>query len=346
MDPVTTLRKLGKLKYAVARLPLSLLDASVVRHWDEDAAARVGFERYLGTLDLLAGRLLADDAIRQRGSLLWHSAGSDVWAQATADQAVASEPAAGAPASGPVAEAPASGWVAEAPEGGRVAEAPASGRVAEAPEGGRVAEAPEGGRVAEAPEGGRVAEAPEGGGVAEAPASGRVAEAPEGGRVAEAPATGLAAGVPGPAAGVPATGLAAEAPASGPAAEAPADGPAAAASASDPAAGPAAGAPAGPAADVPAGPAALSPVVVIFTLSAAVQAESVALCGDFNDWSADATPLELGSDGYWRVAVALQPGRSYRYRYLINGERWENARDADAYVPNPYGGTDSVVVVE
>ncbi len=283
MDPVTTLRKLGKLNYAVARLPLSLLDASVARHWDEDAAARVGFERYLGTLDLLAGRLLADDAIRQRGSLLWHSAGSDVWAQATADQAVASEPAAGAPASGRVAEAPASGWVAEAPEGGRVA---------------------------------------------------------------EAPATGLAAGVPGPAAGVPATGLAAEAPASGPVAEAPADGPAAAASASDPAAGTAPGAPAGPAADVPAGPAALSPVVVIFTLSAAVQAESVALCGDFNDWSADATPLELGSDGYWRVAVALQPGRSYRYRYLINGERWENARDADAYVPNPYGGTDSVVVVE
>ncbi len=301
MDPVTTLRKLGKLNYAVARLPLSLLDASVARHWDEDAAARVGFERYLGTLDLLAGRLLADDAIRQRGSLLWHSAGSDVWAQATADQAVASEPAAGAPASGPVAEAPTSGWVVEAPEGGRVAEAPASGRVA---------------------------------------------EAPEGGRVAEAPATGLAAGVPGPAAGVPATGLAAEAPASGPVAEAPADGPAAAASASDPAAGTAPGAPAGPAADVPAGPAALSPVVVIFTLSAAVQAESVALCGDFNDWSADATPLELGSDGYWRVAVALQPGRSYRYRYLINGERWENARDADAYVPNPYGGTDSVVVVE
>ena len=86
--------------------------------------------------------------------------------------------------------------------------------------------------------------------------------------------------------------------------------------------------------------------MVIFALSAAVQAESVALCGDFNDWSADAIPLELGSDGYWRVAVALQPGRSYRYRYLINGERWENARDADAYVPNPYGGTDSVVVLD
>ena len=75
MDPATTLRKLGKLEYAAARLPLSLLDACVVRHWHEDTAARVGFERYLGTLDLLAGRLLTDDAIRERGRLLWHSAG-------------------------------------------------------------------------------------------------------------------------------------------------------------------------------------------------------------------------------------------------------------------------------
>src|SRR5450631_606832 len=54
MNPATTLRKLGKLEYTAARLPLSLLDAWVARHWHEDTAARVGFDRYLGTLDLLA----------------------------------------------------------------------------------------------------------------------------------------------------------------------------------------------------------------------------------------------------------------------------------------------------
>lgn len=103
MDPATTLRKLGKLEYTAARLPLSLLDDCVARYWPEDAAARVGVERFLGTLDLLAGRLLADDAIRLRGRLLWRSAGSDVWAQATADEAVAGGTAAGAPANGPAA---------------------------------------------------------------------------------------------------------------------------------------------------------------------------------------------------------------------------------------------------
>jgi Carbohydrate-binding module 48 (Isoamylase N-terminal domain) len=87
-------------------------------------------------------------------------------------------------------------------------------------------------------------------------------------------------------------------------------------------------------------------VDVTFTLPAEVQAERVALCGEFNGWSAEDTQLERGGDGTWRVTVALEPGRSYRYRYLLDGERWENAWQADRYVANPYGGVDSVVVVE
>jgi len=33
------------------------------------------------------------------------------------------------------------------------------------------------------------------------------------------------------------------------------------------------------------------------------------------------------------------------FRYLVDGERWENDWAADAYVPNPFGGEDSVVEV-
>ena len=87
-------------------------------------------------------------------------------------------------------------------------------------------------------------------------------------------------------------------------------------------------------------------VEIIFTLPGEVQAGSVALCGEFNGWSAHDIRLERGGDGSWRAGVALEPGRTYRYRYLLDGERWENAWQADRYVPNPYGGTDSVVVVE
>jgi hypothetical protein len=34
-----------------------------------------------------------------------------------------------------------------------------------------------------------------------------------------------------------------------------------------------------------------------------------------------------------------------RFRYLLDGERWENDWTADAYVPNSFGSDDSVVEV-
>jgi len=70
------------------------------------------------------------------------------------------------------------------------------------------------------------------------------------------------------------------------------------------------------------------------------------LCGEFNDWSAEDTRLERGSDGSWQATVALEPGRSYLYRYLLDGQRWENDQQADRYEPNPLGAVDSVVVVD
>ncbi len=86
-------------------------------------------------------------------------------------------------------------------------------------------------------------------------------------------------------------------------------------------------------------------VDVSFTLPADVRADSVALCGEFNDWSAENIKLERDTDGSWRATVALKPGRTYRYRYLLDGERWENAWQADGYLPNPYGSDDSVILV-
>jgi 1,4-alpha-glucan branching enzyme len=87
------------------------------------------------------------------------------------------------------------------------------------------------------------------------------------------------------------------------------------------------------------------PVKVVFTLPAEVEANHVALCGEFNNWSADDIELSRDDDGTWRTTVSLEPGRAYRYRYLLDGQRWENAWEADSYLPNPYGEDDSVVVV-
>ena len=84
-------------------------------------------------------------------------------------------------------------------------------------------------------------------------------------------------------------------------------------------------------------------VKVAFTLPAEIDAKQVALCGEFNDWS-PGTKLTRSGDSSWQTTVAPAPG-AYRYRYLIDNTRWENAWDAEDYVPNPYGGDDSVVVV-
>lgn len=87
-------------------------------------------------------------------------------------------------------------------------------------------------------------------------------------------------------------------------------------------------------------------VPVTFTLPAEVGAADVALCGDFNNWDTGPIPLIRDTDGPWQVTVPLAPGSSYRYRYLLDGERWENAWDADRYEPNPYGSDNSVVMVD
>ena len=85
--------------------------------------------------------------------------------------------------------------------------------------------------------------------------------------------------------------------------------------------------------------------VVTFSLPAEVSAETVALCGEFNDWAPDTIQLKRDADGRWATDVELEAGRSYRYRFLLDGERWENDWTALAYEPNEYGGDDSLVVV-
>ncbi len=79
---------------------------------------------------------------------------------------------------------------------------------------------------------------------------------------------------------------------------------------------------------------------------AAGDAEKVSLMGDFNNWDEQATPLDQLKSGEYKTILELEPGKEYQFKYLINGEKWENDWDADKYVPNPYGdGENSVVVV-
>ena len=82
---------------------------------------------------------------------------------------------------------------------------------------------------------------------------------------------------------------------------------------------------------------------VTFTVDPRAGAQAVAVCGEWNGWSADADVMQRDAEGGFSVTVDLYAGRAYRFRYLLDGQRWDNDWAADAYVGNDFGGDDSVV---
>ena len=78
---------------------------------------------------------------------------------------------------------------------------------------------------------------------------------------------------------------------------------------------------------------------------AAPEAEIVTLVGDFNDWNNQKTPMQKLKSGDFKLTLDLECDREYRFKYLINSNRWENDWCADKYTPNEHGGDDSVVVI-
>jgi hypothetical protein len=86
-------------------------------------------------------------------------------------------------------------------------------------------------------------------------------------------------------------------------------------------------------------------VTFVLPKDAAPDAGSVCILGDFNNWSPDAHALVKREEGDFAIVLELEPGRAYRFRYVIDGWKYENDWFADRYEPNPYGGEDSVVDV-
>ncbi|MGB3618970.1 MAG: isoamylase early set domain-containing protein [Catalinimonas sp.] len=73
--------------------------------------------------------------------------------------------------------------------------------------------------------------------------------------------------------------------------------------------------------------------------------KQVALVGDFNDWSKDATPMKLKRNGTYGVTLDLESGQEYQFRYLIGDDKWLNDETADKLTPSPFGADNSVIVL-
>lgn len=81
---------------------------------------------------------------------------------------------------------------------------------------------------------------------------------------------------------------------------------------------------------------------VKFSLPDSIWADTIYLVGDFNDWHTSSHPMRRGREGGWSLTMDLEVGRSYQFRYLVDGS-WMNESQADGYVHNPYGSDNSVV---
>ncbi|MFV0521624.1 MAG: isoamylase early set domain-containing protein [Mangrovibacterium sp.] len=73
-------------------------------------------------------------------------------------------------------------------------------------------------------------------------------------------------------------------------------------------------------------------------------AESINVVGDFNEWDVIATPMRKLKTGEYSVIVELEQNKSYAFRYLIDGE-WYNEPESDGQEANEFGSENSLVIV-
>ena len=73
-------------------------------------------------------------------------------------------------------------------------------------------------------------------------------------------------------------------------------------------------------------------------------ASSVAVAGDFNEWSADLVLSDPDGDGVWTGRAAVEPG-VHQYMFLIDGSQWTTDPHADRYMDDGFGNRNAVLVI-
>ncbi len=87
-----------------------------------------------------------------------------------------------------------------------------------------------------------------------------------------------------------------------------------------------------------------SPVVYVQFSLDAPGARTVAVSGDFNQWTADAAMDDPDGDGVWTLRVPLEPG-VHEYMFVVDGERWVTDPLAERYADDGFGNRNAVLAV-
>jgi 1,4-alpha-glucan branching enzyme len=67
--------------------------------------------------------------------------------------------------------------------------------------------------------------------------------------------------------------------------------------------------------------------------------------GDFNNWNETSDEMSSLKDGSFSLSLDLETGRTYQFRYLLDGTTWVNDEAADAYEASGFGDAKNAVIV-
>ncbi len=73
------------------------------------------------------------------------------------------------------------------------------------------------------------------------------------------------------------------------------------------------------------------------------ECQQVLLAGTFNGWQPSLGKMSKQKDGTFRKRLQLDPGE-HRYKFFVDGQ-WVPDPEAESSVENPFGTTDSLLVV-
>lgn len=75
------------------------------------------------------------------------------------------------------------------------------------------------------------------------------------------------------------------------------------------------------------------------------EAATVAVVGEFNDWNAADANMKAAKTGDFSLTLDLEAGRTYSFRYLVDGTNWVNDPEADTFAPSEYGSENAILAL-
>ncbi|HUR30592.1 MAG TPA: isoamylase early set domain-containing protein [Saprospiraceae bacterium] len=73
-------------------------------------------------------------------------------------------------------------------------------------------------------------------------------------------------------------------------------------------------------------------------------AKEVAVLGEFNAWDPSEDTMRKLKDGSFTKTIELEVGREYQFRYLVDGKKWVNDKEADKYTHSGVAAEENSVV--